>query len=302
MKKSKKMKVFSITILFLITVFTFTSCLKEVDYNSELTEKKLVVNALCEVGEPFTVQLERTITFENLNDTNNKITSGATITVTNVNTGQVYTQSIPSTDNFYEFPFLTAPNTTYKIEVSHPDYETVSSTMTTNSVVPLISVDTISSMNDGQPILEGTFTFQDPPGENFYLIRVLTNSLDSTFYYSNTNFVCNDLSVGTSLNQDLFGENYGQAYYVFTDELFNGQEKKMKVESYNPFMWQSVGSSTQVIYELVTLNEDSYKYYKSLIIQAYTDPTFSEPAKLYTNILNGYGIFAPLQTERIIFE
>lgn len=290
------------SILIFIVVLTCASCLKELDYDSELSEKKLVINALCEVGQPMTIQLERTITFDNLNDTNNKITSGATITVTNQNTGQVYTQSVPSSENFYDFPFTVASNTTYTIVVSHPDYETVSSTMTANSIVPIISIDTISKFNEGEPRLEATFNFQDPPGKNYYLVRVSTLYIDSTYSYSNSNFVCNDLSVGSSLNQDVFGDNYGQAYYVFTDELFDGQTKSLKVDSYNPFYWQISGSINKVEYELVTLNEDSYKYYKSLIIQSYTDPTFSEPAKLFTNVLNGYGIFAPFQSDEILFE
>lgn len=290
------------SILILISIVTLASCLKEVDYDSELSKKKLVINALCEVGQPMTIQLERTITFDNLNDSNNKITSGATITVTNQNTGQVYTQTVPTVENFYDFPFTVAPNTTYKIVVTHPDYEEVSSTMTTNAIVPIISVDTISKLSDGEPKLEGVITFQDPPGKNYYLIRVTTYYSDSTFSNSNSNFVCNDISVGNSLNQDLFGENYGQAYYVFSDDLFEGQVKELKVETYNPFYWQINGSINQVEYELVTLNEDSYKYYKSLIIQSYTDPTFSEPTKLYTNIFNGFGIFAPFQSDKIIFE
>lgn len=288
--------------LFLILSLFLGSCIKEVDFNSDIVEKKIVVNALCEINAPMTVYLERTVTLDNLEDTAIFISSGASITVTNNNTGQVVTVTTPSFDNCYVFPFYTAPNTSYTIVVEHPDYKTVSSTMTTGNNVNLISVDTASIYNNNYPMFEGTLHFQDPPEKNYYMVRVHTFMNDSNYFTSSTYGISTDPSIDNSLNIDLFGTPQGQEYYVFTDDLFNGEMKALELKSANPYTYASSNSTVQVTYDLITLNEDSYKYYKSLLVQYYSDPTFSEPAKLYTNILNGYGIFAPYYKETKIFH
>lgn len=289
-------------LLYLICIsILFFSCLKEVKYNPELTEKKIVVNALCEVGSPMVVYLEKPVTFDNLNANDQLIVSGATIKVVNQNTGEEYVVTQPNVDNEYLIPLTVTENTTYTLEVSHPDYETVSSVMTVPPTVNLVSMDTLSYIEDGSPTMQGTFKFQDPIGENYYMIRVLSSYSDTSYTSTSSMFICKDQAVDNSLSSDIFGVPYGQHYYVFTDETFEGQLKTINTESYNPFFNLPEGSTAEMTYELQTLDRESYLYYKSLLVQSYSDPVLSEPAKLFTNIKNGFGIFASYARRTVVF-
>jgi hypothetical protein len=76
---------------------------------------------------------------------------------------------------------------------------------------------------------------------------------------------------------------------IFTDELFNGQKISIKInsdiQSYQPGM---------VIYwTLINHSEDYFMYKKTFnVYQSVEGNPFAEPVQVFSNIKNGYGIFA----------
>jgi hypothetical protein len=260
---------------------------------------KIVIQGIVEIDSTFAVYLERTYAF---NETNpeTEITSGAVITVVNLNSGATFTSSVPVDSNRYEFPFNTAPNTDYQITVTHPDYPTVTATAHTTNVVPLISVDTASLMNDSYPKLIGTLTWQDPPGQNYYMVRVRYqySDEDSSIVGSGGGAYSYDPVIDNSSNSDPLSPENWTMYFVFTDEQFENSIKSLEIISNNPFYgWDN----SKMEYYLTSLNYDTYLYYKTRLIQAYADPAFSEPSKIYSNVNNGYGIFGSVSGSVISF-
>ena len=113
--------------ILLIAVLSLFACQKEIEYKGPGKKSVLVLNAVVENDSTFRVYLEKTVFFLSSEAESAKhITSGATIVVKNETTGETFTETTPSEANRYDFPFTTAANTTYSIEVSHPDFESIS--------------------------------------------------------------------------------------------------------------------------------------------------------------------------------
>lgn len=290
-------------ILFILSFFSLlVSCEKELEYDKDLIAPKIVIQGILELDSTFAVYLERTYAFNEQNP-ETEITSGALISVVNLNTGETYVSSVPVDSNRYEFPFNTAPNTDYKITVSHPDYPTVTATTHTTNVVPLISVDTASLMNDSYPKLIGTLKWQDPPGKNYYVVRV-------SYMYYDENGIPNgngggsaysyDPAIDNSSNSDPLSPENWQWYFAFSDEQFESSLKTMDLISNNPFNNWSTDSAS-IEYHLTSVGYDTYLYYKTKLIQLNSDPTFSEPSMIYTNVINGYGVFGSVSGSTISF-
>lgn len=291
------------SLILILGIFALcTSCVKEVAFDNQLIEPKLVIQGLIEVDSTFAVYLEHTHTFNEPN-TYAGITSGATITVVNLTTGVIYTTSIPADSNRYELPFNVTPNTGYQITVTHPDYPTVTATTYTTQAIPLISVDTGSFNMEGIPKIYGLMKWQDPPGNQFYMVCVYSEGVDSASnsQFSNSVFGSDDpiVSEGFSLNPD--GDHNSSTYFVFSDEQFANSMKTFRTYFDKIYVDESIGgNSSSIRFTLISMNQDTYLYYKSMLIQQDSDPTFSEPVKIYSNVTNGYGIFGSVSGSKII--
>jgi hypothetical protein len=276
------------SILFLTLLF---ACQKEIEYDGPGRDPRLVVNAIVKVDSTFTVYLERTSFFLSEEPIEARyISSGATITVTNNTTGQSFVMTQATSGNRYDFPFTTQALTNYSIEVSYPDYPTVYASMTSVPNVALQSVDTMQVVYDNQQMMQGTFNWSDPPGKNYYLIKIIEDYSDPFYSYSSpVSMLSLDPAIDNSENQDIFGEIYFTNRFLFTDETFDGQNKSLIVKFFRSF-YQDPTVSFQQHFQLITLNEETYNYYKSTD-KSLGSSFFSEPVKVFNNITNGFGIF-----------
>ena len=199
------------------------SCEKAIEYKGEGKDPLLVVNALQQNDSTFKVYLERSFFFlsdENLND--KYIKTGAIVKVTNLSTNEVFTMTQSTYDNVYEFPFITAASTKYKIEVSHTDYPSVSSEITTVPAVSLTDVDTSGYSEDGSLYKKATLKWNDPAGENFYLLRLYYEDPLYDYLYQ-LNFTCKDEVTNGTETEPFTSEDPSFYELLFSDELFNGE-------------------------------------------------------------------------------
>ncbi|MFN5416713.1 MAG: DUF4249 domain-containing protein [Flavobacteriia bacterium] len=289
----KNKKLFLLPILALL----FASCLKEIPYKGEGKDPVLILNGVAETDSTFKVFLERSFFFLSNEATTDKyIKAGATITLTNLTSGEVFSMNASTYDNVYEFPFFTPENTKFKIEISHPDYETISSEMTTVSKVALSSVDTSSYTTQDGLRKKAILKWKDPIGENYYFIRV--NLYDPKYDYSyDTYFASSDPSVSNGSNTNIGGqEEFDEA--VFSDNLFEGQEKTFELNFYT-YIADSVQNQPIYTYQLITMNKDTYLYYQSAKKHMNGSGFLTEPIKVYSNINNGFGIFGTRNTSKI---
>lgn len=284
-------------------ILVFFACRKELEYEGEGKTPVLVLNAVVENDSLFRVYLERTVFFLSAEPNSSKfISTGATIKVTNVTTSEVYVMQQATKDNLYEFPFTVKPNTYYKIEVNHPDYPSISSEMVTTNSVSIVLTDTLSFTTDQGGYMRAKIKWNDPSGENYYMLRV-KNFMDveneSEYWTDNSYYLginSKDPSIDNSENTGLDGSTYDVSDLLFNDRLFNGSEKTMEFNfPYSPSFTldSSISVTQEYTINLITMNKETYLYYISMKKNDAAD-FFSEPVKVYSNILNGFGIFGTL--------
>src|SRR6218665_3591796 len=289
-------------LLLLPLILLFFSCEKEVDYDDELLASKLVVHGLLQVDSACVIYLDRTSNFmEDQPDVG--IYSGANVVIENLTTGITYSTSAPVYSNRYELPFVVEANTDYRLTVTHPDYPTVTATTHTSPIVPLISIDTISADYQGYLHLQSTWKWQDPSGENYYMVSSSVEVEDSINNYvssSRSGLASSDPIADNQADAPLNDYN-SSMFFVFKDETFESAIKTLVCYSPNLNYMSNETDIITTTYYFSSLNRDAYLYYRSVQKQNGVDPTFAEPVKVYTNIENGYGIFGCTNHQIMLF-
>lgn len=271
---------------------------QEIEYKGEGKDPLLVVNAIEQNDSTFKVYLERSIFFlSNEQEVDKYISSGATMKVTNMSTGQEFIMTQSTSDNMYEFPFTTAASTWYKIEVSHPDYPSVSSEISTVPNIALIDVDTSGFSDQGILMKKAILEWNDPAGENYYMLRLFYEDPLYDYFYQ-MNFQTNDEVIGAGIGDpdDQGKVNFNEL--LFTDELFEGKHKELTIE-FTTYKGVTPEEDPIYTYRLITMNKETYLYYQS-VNKSQNDGLFSEPVKVYNNIEGGFGIFGSLNTSQIV--
>jgi hypothetical protein len=157
--------------------------------------------------------------------------------------------------------------------------------------------------SDGQLLDDLVVNFSDPANErNYYMIRMYTPFFfgggGGPTYNQTSCIYSNDIDIdkldasGNPFSADncLYGD------ILIKDDNFNGRQKQLKI-SVSPNNLQNAidittGRVYRPLFELLQITESHYKYLRSL--QAYdntVDNPFAEPALVYSNITNGYGVF-----------
>lgn len=145
------------------------------------------------------------------------------------------------------------------------------------------------------PFSRLSFMFKDPEDEkNYYEIQIYLKFYDNIF---------NDVRL-YSLDPWITAEDildYEPRILVFSDSLFNGDTVTVNV-LYKPNSimydgYEYTYGSYLILYRFRTISRQMYLYKKSLIRHLYNQQTdyieaFGDPVQLYSNIINGYGIFA----------
>jgi Domain of unknown function (DUF4249) len=156
---------------------------------------------------------------------------------------------------------------------------------------------------DGQLLDDLVVNFTDPANErNYYMIRMYTPFFfgggGGPTYLPTSCIYSNDIDID---RLDASGDPFSANNCLYDDILikddnFNGRQKQLKISVDKFALENEVNPATGQIYrpyfELLHITESHYKYLKSL--QAYdntVDNPFAEPALVYTNITNGYGVF-----------
>jgi hypothetical protein len=278
-------------------IIFLVSCEKEIAYKGKDKDPVLVLNGLIEIDSTFRIYLERSFFFLSDEDPSDKfIKSGATITLTNLSSGEIFTMTNSTNENCYDFPFISPENTKFKIEIQHPDYETIKSEMTTNHKIEIISVDTSSFTNTNGLQKRAKIKWNDPLGENYYFLRVY--SYDPEFGYKyNTWFSSSDPSLTEGIDPALSASNSQTDEVYFNDILFDNKEKILEI-NFDIYYGSSQEYNPIYTYELITLNKEAFKYIQSVKKYLYGDNFLSEPIKVYSNIENGFGIFGSTYTSR----
>lgn len=160
-----------------------------------------------------------------------------------------------------------------------------------SSFTPNGGLDTAGIPSD---LIEVEFT-DDPSADNYYRINL--------YYYNTTlgEFIPMSFSVNDPSFTEFNSLKLNDASLLFTDELFNGQTKKISTVAPFGLVLSNPGDKYLVVLESV--NEDLYRYYTTLqrardAREGNFSSAFNNVAVIHSNINNGLGILGATYAER----
>lgn len=269
------------------------SCTKEIKYKGDNEDPLLVLNCIAEKDSTIVVELSKSRFFLSSNNDDYTITSNAILTLVNQTSGQTYVVTTPDANGKYVFPITALEGNTYSISASHPDFETVTSTMSVLYETPILSVDTSSYSSPNGVFMKANVTWNDPSGTDFYILKLSVINTSNGIEFLNQPLGSNDQAMDELSASDFAGEENYSPHLFFTDELFDGSQKTLEVRF--PKQWTMPDPNEHYKFTLHRCTESTYKYLVSSKKAEYAaSDFFSEPVKVFTNIENGYGIFGAL--------
>ena len=192
------------------------------------------------------------------------------------------------------------PGSTYKLEVEHPDFESVSSTQIMPEKTKIDSFifekdGTLDEFGDISDELIIEFT-DDPNEENYYMFQFIEEGvrIDSwsqdTFYFNDARYIeTRDPNIVYGFN-GYSGFGSGRVP-MLSDASFNGKKFKAIFSSYSNDFWQGRTTEKLTAY-LISISKERYFYLSSLGSYYDSDGNpFAEPVNVAGNIENGLGAF-----------
>ncbi len=265
--------------LIIISVVIFlSSCEKYIDMEIPDNGRKMVAN--CLYSDTGNVTLNLTLSRFILDDAPYNPLSGATVELYEDNN---FVGLLTETNQgIYSFTgFTPNPGSNHKIIISKDGVA-----LTAYSYLPDIQsisfFDTSRVQRDYYEYLRFRFSINDPADtENFYMIGF---TIKEQWTEENSEIY----SIYFLTDEPAIEEYVMDGYGIFSDESFSGQTKFMDfdLELYN------FPSDTNILYvNFLSISKDMYMYIKTMNAQRANDSPFSEPVMVYTNIVNGFGIF-----------
>jgi hypothetical protein len=297
-----------IIILELITILILSACEKVIEVDVPRKDSKLVVSSW--LNKDKVIEVKVTKSFHILESPNNG-SQGPDVFIVKNATPVIYENNISIDTLVYDAQsrsYKSLKNSkirdgyTYSIKVSAAGFAEV----TAQTIVPVQSV--IAGLthvkhartnSEGEEMDDVIIKLDDPAGKNYYLVRIFPASYGPTNPEYPINCVSTtdkDLEVvgedGDPIENDCLDGNY----LLMKDVNFEGRQKQLRISA-SSFQFETrVNPGQQVARPYVKvfqITEDYFRYLKSYsAYQNSDDNPFAEPVNVYTNIVNGYGIFS----------
>ena len=296
--------------LLLLSLFVILGCEKEVELKIDENESKLVLNAWFKTDQHPMVEINRSTFIFNKRGTD-KIKNAEVILFENneeVGFLEHYEGGFYRSENIE-----IKPNTEYKIIAKVDGFEDVtavekSANKLTNSEYEF-EYETIDNNQFGSAqSSEVRITIKDEAStEDIYLFIVKDtyktwnpeNPEDTSYNENHTYSESNDSQI-----ESIYLNAFGQMQ-LLKDDLFNGNDYFVRFRTNDlrkdSFSGEDYSGISQYIIEIHKISRSFYSYLKSLEYNQYPDP-FTEPTQVFTNVENGYGIFATSSVVRIPIE
>ena len=212
--------------------------------------------------------------------------------------------------NYYESDYVPEKDANYRIEVNHPDYNPISvETYIPNDIILYnIDIDTTSS----EEKIGFTFSFDDDANDqNYYRLKLFSSCTKSWYdaygyliegerFRGDTWFFSNDPSFPAGVPFE--GYTFEGSNVVFTDALFNGQQKTITLDVESELKYADCDT---VIIKFSTFSNDTYSYYNSLGEHSEKGELGlfgGEIIPVYSNVENGLGVLISTNSQKIYLK
>ena len=298
-------------------------CNREIDFDFPDAEPAIVVNSIITPESPISVSVSAVMpiapdSYNVVNDTDEY--------------GTIHSQHVPkpkyciedasvliyedgvllcsleyTEDGYYVSDKYPKVGSTYTLIVNAPGYKECKATTTLYSMPVLGNMsflDTVSVDQEGFPLSKLSFTIKDnDPNHNFYEVscRAVSDKYDVEYEWIYFNSSRNTDKVLTQSESLPFNDRV----LLFTDEYFSNSSYNLDViYRYNPYVAMA---KYDLEITIKTISESYYEYLRSRMMQAYQEESLFEylanyeslsatPVDIYSNIENGYGVFASYST------
>ncbi|MDR2682263.1 MAG: DUF4249 domain-containing protein [Dysgonamonadaceae bacterium] len=271
-------------LLFLGCVLSFFACEKEIKFKGDETEPQLTLNSFLTPDTTVGVHLSKSRFFLS-NEAGFPNVLNAVVTLSK--NGEVIETLRETGDGYYAANYRPAIGDRLQLKASAPGLNPVEASADILPAPLILSVETTNPSNDDNFIV----TLKDPSETaDYYRIDLSARFYDekNDVYYTNSVYFDSDDIVFDSGVNDPFGENRN-TFYVFSDELFNGKEYKLKLNVSNAYQ----EAKQEVYVDLQHITKDYYLYLKSRDAAGTGNEAgglFTEPVQIYNNIRGGVGI------------
>ena len=209
--------------------------------------------------------------------------------------------------NYYTSNIVPVSASTYKIEVYHADYETITAStyIPEDILIYDIQVDTITDPEK----IGFDFSFDDDGNnQNYYRLKLFSTCMKTwldeegdTLEYEWTGtaeMMSNDPSFPGSIPWE--GYTFVGNQVIFTDDLFDGQQKNISLDvDSEGFRYSDCDT---VIIQFSTFSNDTYSYYNSLgdhLDKGELGIFGGEVIPVFSNVENGLGILISVNAQNI---
>ena len=192
----------------------------------------------------------------------------------------------------------------YRVEAEASGFTSVYSENNLPTPISIISVDTNTTFVDDEEKLEMSITFSDPVNiNNYYLVSVAAGGWFTDDYWNGTSWVIDstfyEFSIPILVDDPTF-ENYGSNRWenngIFTDFSFDGQNKTIDIAINSGEYEYKLDDLEYFEVRIYNITEAAYLYNKSYnLYQNASGNPFAQPVQVYSNVSQGFGIFAGSQ-------
>lgn len=270
----------------LIPLVLNISCEKEIELDPEEKEPRIVVNSIFQQGDTICLQISESASILYTGELPRITNASAKLFDSNNNLLGTFEHD---SAGIYKLPgFIPQAGNFYHLKVTDNVHNDVDATAYLPSIVNINEIDTLSKGNN----MNFQIRFDDNPNEiNYYAITIL----QMAYYFngmgysaSSTDGMCTNQMEVRNGESDIEGNKCG-IIFLFDDKTFNGQEFTFSADQY---IFEDADCTTFVL-SLRNISEDyfNYKLTNDLYNEIQPDP-FSQPVQVYSNIENGFGIFA----------
>jgi hypothetical protein len=303
-------------------LFFSLSCEKDIEFNGDITDNKIVMNSYITPDSVISVHLSKSKFF--LNSGNNFVlvkNAKIDLYVNNV----LKEQLSHDQDGWYKGTYKPKENDVIELIAKVPTYEDVKTKTQVPQKAVIVKIDTtfiagasnsvfsggdVLGENVSGKLLINIIIKDNPDRKDYYRISMKTFNLNDTTnarmnewntYFSLQGYNVKGDNIFDLLEGDLGGSK-SDNFHLINDDLFNGNEIKFTIEqqvSYfrskpgeiNPKEWSYGGGIPNYEINIQSITRDMFLFIqtKKANQDSFTD-FFSEPVVIFNNIENGIGI------------
>ena len=279
----KNLRIYSFLLLSVGLVLTACDTVLPVD---ESSKEKLVLNAVLRVDDTIVVELSTTGALFDKTDDIDWVRSADVYLTCDDNSFPEELLVYKQNGIYASSSHVAKYGGKYSIEVVHSVYDDISA----SAVMPERTTGDVRYTGDNEGMRNFEINILNQNSSNFYIweMRELTEGGATTI----------EIFSGDSRTDNILPEETQVQKRIFLEGL-NASE----LDNINsPFSAEGISDSQIENSEIVlyTVNEDMYKYYRSLELYKNSKNNFVKPIEIYSNVENGLGVFGAISES--VFE